>query len=129
MKIEYVFFTLFIFQSCDAQQKQQWSKTSEIRTGAAQTEKYLKKIRGKRVGLIVNQTSMVDSVHLVDTLLQLGIDIQKIFAPGHGFRGNASARWFVPLTCPAQHKTTQQQTARAVTTALLNSGDNRHTSF
>ena len=45
------------------------------------------------------------------------------------FRGNASARWFVPLTCPAQHKTTQQQTARAVTTALLNSGDNRHTSF
>ena len=91
MKIEYVFFTLFIFQSCDAQQKQQWSKTSEIRTGAAQTEKYLKKIRGKRVGLIVNQTSMVDSVHLVDTLLQLGIDIQKIFAPEHGFRGNASA--------------------------------------
>ena len=91
MKIEYVFFILFIFQSCDAQQKQQRSKTSDIRTGAAQTEKYLKKIRGKRVGLIVNQTSMVDSVHLVDTLLQLGIDIQKILAPEHGFRGNASA--------------------------------------
>ena len=45
------------------------------------------------MGLIVNQTSVVgrQQIHLLDTLLAKGIDVRTIFAPEHGFRGNADA--------------------------------------
>jgi uncharacterized protein YbbC (DUF1343 family) len=45
----------------------------------------------KRVGLIANHTSLVGEIHLVDTLLSLGVNLTKIFAPEHGFRGTADA--------------------------------------
>ncbi len=60
-----------------------------IITGAEQTNKYLKLLRNKRVGLVVNQSSLINGKHLVDFLLGQNIKIQKIFAPEHGFRGNA----------------------------------------
>ena len=64
-----------------------------LRTGAEQTEKLLPLLEGKRVALVVNQTSVVGNkqVHLLDTLLALKTDVRKIFAPEHGFRGNADA--------------------------------------
>lgn len=64
-----------------------------LRTGAEQTEKLLPLLQGKRVALVVNQTSIVGDkqTHLLDTLLSLGINIRKVFAPEHGFRGNADA--------------------------------------
>lgn len=53
---------------------------------------YLSKIMDKNVALVVNQTSaMYDGTHLVDTLKNLGVHITKIFAPEHGFRGEADA--------------------------------------
>ena len=52
-------------------------------------DEYLPLIEGKRVALIVNQTSVVGNTHLVDTLISRGIDIQKVLAPEHGFRGEA----------------------------------------
>lgn len=60
-------------------------------TGADQIEKYLPLLKGKKVGLAVNQTSEINGTHLVDTLLQLGVKIERIFAPEHGFRGDHSA--------------------------------------
>jgi uncharacterized protein YbbC (DUF1343 family) len=48
-------------------------------------------LKGKRVGLVVNQTSTINATHLVDSLLQIGINIVTIFAPEHGFRGDHSA--------------------------------------
>jgi uncharacterized protein YbbC (DUF1343 family) len=48
-------------------------------------------IENKRIGLVVNHTSLVDNIHLVDFLLNKGIKVDKIFAPEHGFRGEASA--------------------------------------
>lgn len=51
----------------------------------------LQPLRGRRVALVGNQTSIVDSIHLVDTLRSCGIRIQKIFCPEHGFRGNVQA--------------------------------------
>jgi uncharacterized protein YbbC (DUF1343 family) len=60
-------------------------------TGAAQTEKYLKLLKNKKVGLIVNQTSIVGDTHLVDTLISSGVNVVTIFAPEHGFRGEADA--------------------------------------
>jgi uncharacterized protein YbbC (DUF1343 family) len=67
------------------------AKTAGIVCGAERTTEYLPVLKGKRVALLVNQTSMVGSTHLVDTLLAAGINIQKIFAPEHGFRGSADA--------------------------------------
>lgn len=58
---------------------------------AWQTEKYVGQLKGKKVGLVVNQTSMVGQTHLVDTLRSLGVKVQKVFAPEHGFRGDHSA--------------------------------------
>lgn len=62
-----------------------------LRTGAARTGEYLSLIDGKRVAVVTNQTSMVGSTHLVDTLLSMGADIRLIFAPEHGFRDLADA--------------------------------------
>jgi uncharacterized protein YbbC (DUF1343 family) len=59
--------------------------------GAYNLKAYLHLLKGKKVGLVVNQTSMIGNTHLVDTLLKLGIKIETIFAPEHGFRGDHSA--------------------------------------
>ena len=63
----------------------------EIKTGAEQTDKYLPLLKGKRVAIMANQTSMIGKTHLVDSLKTLGVKIVKVFGPEHGFRGNASA--------------------------------------
>ena len=62
-----------------------------ILPGAYQTVQYLPLLKGKRVGLFANQTSTIGNKHLLDTLLSLGIQITKVFAPEHGFRGNSNA--------------------------------------
>ncbi len=67
------------------------SQGKAIRTGADQTEKYLPLLKGKRVAVMANQTTIIGNTHLVDSLQKLGINIVKVFGPEHGFRGNASA--------------------------------------
>jgi len=62
-----------------------------ILPGAAQTNLYLPLLKGKSVAIFANQTSLIGNTHLVDTLLASGVHIKKIFAPEHGFRGNADA--------------------------------------
>ncbi len=62
-----------------------------VKTGADQTENYLPLLKNKRIALVVNATSFINNTHLVDSLLSLGLNIKKIFAPEHGFRGNADA--------------------------------------
>lgn len=59
-----------------------------ILTGAEQVNLYIPKLEGKSVALLVNHTSLIGGVHLLDTLLSSGVDVVKIFAPEHGFRGN-----------------------------------------
>ncbi|MBO9681154.1 MAG: DUF1343 domain-containing protein, partial [Flavisolibacter sp.] len=67
------------------------SSVKTIKTGAEQTEKYLGYIKGKRIAILGNQTSVIGRTHLVDSLRSLGVRIVKVFGPEHGFRGNASA--------------------------------------
>lgn len=62
-----------------------------LRLGAERTEVYLPMLQGKAVGIIANQTSVIGQVHLVDTLLALGVKVERVFAPEHGFRGSAGA--------------------------------------
>ncbi len=59
--------------------------------GSWQTEKYFHLLEGKKVAVVGNHTSMVNNVHLVDTLLAAGINVVKVFSPEHGFRGRAAA--------------------------------------
>jgi len=66
-------------------------KQSEMALGNSRLSEYLPLIKEKRVGLLVNHTSVIGSTHLVDSLLSLGVNIKRIFTPEHGFRGDADA--------------------------------------
>ena len=67
----------------------------KIIVAANQTAEYLDLLKGKKVGVVANQTSVIfkgdTNVHLVDSLVSLGVDVTKVFAPEHGFRGKADA--------------------------------------
>jgi len=59
--------------------------------GDVQLNEYLPLLKGKRVALVANQSSVFNNIHLADTLLALGIKVKKVFSPEHGFRGKADA--------------------------------------
>ncbi|HEV8158662.1 MAG TPA: DUF1343 domain-containing protein [Pyrinomonadaceae bacterium] len=97
MKLFYLVSTLLVFcvsgysfnESVASNQTR--VKTKKITTGAEQPDEYLPYLKGKRVGILANQTTITDDGHLVDFLLSKGINVVKVFGPEHGFRGNASA--------------------------------------
>ncbi len=66
------------------------SPSAPILPAAYQTEAYLPLLEGKNVAMVVNHTSLIGETHLVDSLLARGVAIQQIFAPEHGFRGEAA---------------------------------------
>ena len=110
-----IFLWLFIFLACGNGLKNRPYSSRSIADGIAdavampvipaanRTKAYLPYLLGKRIGVVANQTSVVfkdlasdrDSsathVHLVDSLLTLGVDVVRVFAPEHGFRGTADA--------------------------------------
>ena len=60
--------------------------------GATQLESYNKILQQENVGVVAHQASLLDpKTHLIDTLLSLNVNIIKVFAPEHGFRGDADA--------------------------------------
>ncbi|MDP4291579.1 MAG: DUF1343 domain-containing protein [Bacteroidota bacterium] len=63
---------------------------TDIITGADRLSKYLPLLRGKRVGMTINQTSRIGDKLSMDSLLNRGIQVVKIFGPEHGFRGDES---------------------------------------
>lgn len=75
--------------------KKQTKAPKPVVVAANRTEKYLPMLRGKSVGIVANQTSVIfkakGHTHLVDSLMALEVDIKKVFAPEHGFRGQADA--------------------------------------
>lgn len=63
-----------------------------FKTGAENFESYLPLLKDKRVGIVTNQTGILSKEkHLVDFLIEQNINLQKIYAPEHGFRGTADA--------------------------------------
>lgn len=93
-----VFTTLFFHSEINAKNfnglksiKQQDS----IIVGANRSKTYLPLLKNKKIALVGNQTTVVfkekDPIHLVDSLLKRNVNITKVFAPEHGFRGTASA--------------------------------------
>ena len=87
------FISSVLITSCQGQTNIQQSANNSQRIipAAERINVYLPLIKGKRVGIFANQTSMVGNSHLVDTLRKLGVDIKLIFGPEHGFRGTADA--------------------------------------
>ena len=79
-----------------------YAQSSELKveTAAARTGLYVNLLKGKNIAVVANQTSVIfkeiykkkqEARHLVDSLLMLGIEVKKVFAPEHGFRGKADA--------------------------------------
>lgn len=90
----FLFLCFLISSHCLGQPGKQPSpkaSPTEIVSGASRISVYLPLLKGKRIGVFANQTSLVGTTHLVDTLRKLGVDITLIFGPEHGFRGTASA--------------------------------------
>lgn len=80
------------FTSCFAQNGKNVNHSDEKAIpGAYNFDAYVPQLKGKRVALLVNQTSEVNGELLPDILLQKGVNIVKIFSPEHGFRGTADA--------------------------------------
>lgn len=84
---------LLAFQclSVHAQVQLKTTTVEGLTVGAARFDEYIPLLKGKKTAVVGNHTSLVDDVHLVDTLLSLGVDIIKVMAPEHGFRGKADA--------------------------------------
>lgn len=59
--------------------------------GAENITQYLPLLQGRKVALIINQTSRIRNTLLADTLQKRGVNLVKIFVPEHGFRGTANA--------------------------------------
>lgn len=68
-------------------------KEAPLKLGAERMEVVTRLLKDKQVGLVVNQTSVIQDgqIHLLDTLLAKGIKVKKVFAPEHGFRGTDDA--------------------------------------
>lgn len=79
--------------SCASPQKQakEPNPPKEIKLAIWQMQEYLPLLKDKKVGLCVNHSSTLGDIHLLDTLLSLGINIPKVFTPEHGFKGTADA--------------------------------------
>ena len=71
--------------TCEAQKTKAWASV-----GAEQLDELLPILKDKRVGLVVNNTSLVGKTHLADTLVALKVQVKRIFGPEHGFRGDAA---------------------------------------
>ncbi len=69
----------------------QLQMATEVIVGADRPGAYLPLLYGKSVAVVVNQTSITGHGHLIDFLIESKVDVKKVFAPEHGFRGKASA--------------------------------------
>src|SRR5688500_2938106 len=81
---------LFIQKGCGGRAEAQVKGKDYITTGPDQVDVYLPFPKGKRVGMVVNQTYISGDKQSVDSRHALGVNIRVVFGPEHGFRANAS---------------------------------------
>lgn len=87
-KINHLFFCVFCFLHWSCAQ-------STFQLGAEQTDVYFPLLKDKSVAVVGNQSSLIASTHLVDSLLNSEIEVVKVFSPEHGFRGTADAGAYI----------------------------------
>ena len=88
--------SFFLIVVCNRGKAQQQASESQPVPAVQHTGKYLPLLEDKKLAVVANQTSVIKRnngtyTHLVDSLLSLGITMEKVFAPEHGFRGQADA--------------------------------------
>lgn len=96
LSLFYSTWLLLAVASCSDAQVVSLNSTSvpgekKIVVGAERTDQYLPVLSGKRVAVVANQSSLIGNTHLVDSLLAHKINVKIVFAPEHGFRGEAGA--------------------------------------
>ena len=89
--IRYAFWLLSLFLMSEIQAVT--PQKAPLKLGAERMDVVTRLLKDKQVGLVVNQTSILEKQqkHLLDALLEEGVDVKKVFAPEHGFRGTADA--------------------------------------
>jgi len=96
---------ILVFASCHSKQGNTQVIDSEglqlidrdkIQAGAERTGLYFPVLDGRSIGLVCNQTSVVENTHLLDTLINSGFTVKAIFIPEHGFRGDSEAGADIP---------------------------------
>ena len=89
MRIILLFMISWLAMSCSETQSQ---TSAAVKTGAeVLLDEHIDELNGRKVGLVMNPTSRVDGVHMLDTLISLGVDVKGLYAAEHGFRGEAGA--------------------------------------
>ena len=83
-KIKHLFLCLLVFLHCS-------SANESLQVGAERTDKYFPLLKDKAIGVVGNQSSLIGTTHLVDSLLSAKLQVVKVFSPEHGFRGTADA--------------------------------------
>ena len=84
MKTLIITLLMLLFSACG-------SAKAQVVVGAEQTGRYLPQLEGKRVAVLANHTAIVSGQHLVDMLVEQGVNLVGIVSPEHGFRGTADA--------------------------------------
>lgn len=87
-KINHLFLCLLCFLHWSCAQ-------GTFQVGAERTAIYLPLLEGKSIAVVGNQSSLIASTHLVDSLLNSNLDVVKVFSPEHGFRGTADAGAYI----------------------------------
>lgn len=68
------------------------TQQADIKVGAkVLIQEHLDELDGRNIGLVMNPTARVDGVHMLDTLIALGLPVKALFAAEHGFRGSQGA--------------------------------------
>lgn len=91
LKKRFSFFLAIVFIQVQLAAQVSILNYSAVTTGAQRFELYVPQLKNRRVGIVTNITGVIGSTSVVDTLLQMGVNIKKIFGPEHGFRSDADA--------------------------------------
>jgi len=101
MFFKHIYFITFLLLSIITYSQTELYDNRSISVGAEQTALYLPLLKDKTVGIVANQSSIIEQIsnsndtlkhiHLVDFLLSNNIRLKTVFSPEHGFRGKADA--------------------------------------
>jgi uncharacterized protein YbbC (DUF1343 family) len=84
--------SLTFFLSCESSPPEAEEPEERVVLGAEiLIERHLDELSGQRVGLVMNPTARIGRTHMLDKLLELDVEVAALFAPEHGFRGEAGA--------------------------------------
>lgn len=86
-----ILLTIPVLWSCEESSTPAAEQTKVTIGAEVFIDEHLDDFEGMRIGLVMNPTARIGDVHLLDTLLSLNVNVTALFAPEHGFRGEAGA--------------------------------------